>query len=884
MAKKKLYKSKSNFTLRRLHQSGSYGNIYERDYTTIVNSFDSPEGQIPVYNSPSFKLTVRGGMNGQKKYKMGNWVNNPKNCSNNGNFWTLSCMPEFENTNNDIRLKPNSKKLTDFACYGSSSELIRTSITNIVTNFPAELYITNKKLSEIGILESDDTLIGTKINDCSGDYLIENPLYIDLIQKSIPEDSKVSPLRYFSVSYDKYDIINSYNEINHVDGYKIIPEPDKDCLYNGDLLATIIISSGNKSITIKSFHYDGIVIYVSDTKDLRIRPNQTEIENFFKNLEPFEKILLNQYTNYTSTFETYLESEEDGWYMIEKKYKWPVSEGDWNISINGIEYTKYVDDLSLLAVGYDEMFTDAIWRTMTHESIANMDLTKTEMYGDEELLDNSSKMKETLNIIGRQFDEIKNYADNIKRMNTITYDQNDNMPDYFLSDNVELSGWETKNILSNIGDDIKTKPMYGAITDGFTASDANNEFMRRLKLNSKSILKEKGTKRCIEDLLAIFGFHSYDWFVKYYDNPCKNEKLFEKSYIIVENVYVANGYANSETPEDTLNSVKRLNQLKDNYIIGDINDVNSFIDVYDGIPVAEATIDNKTRLIPWFNKNTKYDGGLYFQMKGGWARNDGDTRKDGTPEPSIYDYTVSKIHYVKNLDELYSINYSSIDENGVYYVNSQDKYLRIKDILKYNTSDGWETLTDEELIQYKNIVDNNKGNNPHTGEYDDGISYVESFGTLFKDSSFKNSRNDDTSDRFNYGFNIERQSDSTKCCLFLGEEINNDIDNNGTLRGKHRIEPYNLFSDNKSNIDGSHNEECSLSIINSKEIDIVFDIAYRELIENDIIPYLKQIIPSTSIFSYRFEKIKCDNIDDIYDAKSHKVVCDGDICPIYGIT
>ena len=62
MAKKKLFKSKGNFTIKRLHQSGSYGNIYERDYTTIVKSLSNPGGQIPYGNTPTFKLTIRNGV------------------------------------------------------------------------------------------------------------------------------------------------------------------------------------------------------------------------------------------------------------------------------------------------------------------------------------------------------------------------------------------------------------------------------------------------------------------------------------------------------------------------------------------------------------------------------------------------------------------------------------------------------------------------------------------------------------------------------------------------------------------------------------------------------------------------------------------------------
>ena len=50
---------------------------------------------------------------------------------------------------------------------------------------------------------------------------------------------------------------------------------------------------------------------------------------------------------------------------------------------------------------------------------------------------------------------------------------------------------------------------------GYTASDANNEFLRRLFLNSNNIFSKKGTKQAIEDLMGVFGFHSQDWYDKY---------------------------------------------------------------------------------------------------------------------------------------------------------------------------------------------------------------------------------------------------------------------------------------------------------------------------------------------------------------------------------
>ena len=945
MAKKKLYKSKSNFTLRRLHQSGSYGNIYERDYTTLINSVSSTDSQISIYNSPSFKLTVRAGFNGQKKYHYGNWIANPNSCTDSNNAWTLGCMPEPNRKDGKILLKPNTKRLTDYACYGSAYELIRTSLTDIVSKFPAELYVTEVKLSDTGILTNGSIVDDSDILNLEDDlYVVDNPMYIDIIQPTLPENSQVSPLRYFCVSEYEYDIIDNENKILKKGSdlkkwnednpnekpkrmWSVVSSKDKNCLRNGDLLAIVTIGG----VEIYCYFYEETILYLSANSGYRIRPNNNVINDFFNNLDDFEKILLNQYTDYTAVFETYIEDDENGWYLIEKKYKWPLSDGKWNLSVNGLNYSNYVDDLSKLAIGYDELYTNAISRDMTHESITNMDLT----IDDSDYENNTSKLKQVLNVIGRQFDEIKKYADNIKNTNQITYDQNQNTPDYFLSDNLNNSGWEVKEILNEIPDTIITNPMYGARTIGFTAGDANNEFLRRLQLNSKNILSKKGTKQCIEDLMALFGYHSTDWLKKYY-NKLKDNHL-RKAYVLVENVYVANGYANDVDADSVVNEVKRINQLKDTYNTENINNPEAFIDDFQGLPVAEVTFGDKTRLIPWFDKTLDYDSGLYFQMKGGWARNDGNEED----EQSLFGYTISKINYVHTIEELYQIPYSSIDENSVYYVSNEDLYYKVKNIDKHQNSDGWMIPTDEEMNQILNIIDSNKGNNPHSGLYDNGLSYLEAYGELFKDSLFDNVRNDEVSDRINYGFNINRQADSTKCLFFrdlyygkddpsvnwqitdnkndetyapnrVGEFWHNtnvnksyifttssiegktlisenenlkdsyywveyELDDSASLRGTNKIVPFNFFGDNP------YSEEASLSIINSKELHITFDDAHRDFLEKDVIPYIKQIIPSTTIFSYSFVHLTGDD-DNAFKARTHKIVCDADVCPIFGVT
>ena len=964
MAKKKLYKSKTNFTLKRMHQSGSYGKIFERDYTTITNKSASPEGYISIYSSPSFKMTINAGFNGQKKYRYGGWLNNPNSCGD-SNSWTLACMPSPDKNDNKIILKPNSKRLTDFVCYSSALELIKASISDIIFKFPGELYVTDKTLDELGVFQNNlldtNSDLWRKRQIMKDYYLIDNPLLIDIIQKVPPKDTNLSNLKFFCKSHKDYEFIDVNSKKDGIKDWKVTPGESRNCILNGDEIATVALFdvNNNRLIEIKCYNFNKEIIYVSDKRG-RIRPNEEKINEFFNNLDDFQKIILNQCTNYTAKFETYEEDEEIGWYYNEKKYKWPTSDGDYNLAVKGLNYNNYIDKLTKLAYGYDELYTDAIWRMMTHEAISNMDLT---IYKNgENLTPNSSKLKKMLNIVGRQFDEIKKYVDNIKNTNNVTYEQENNVPDYFLSDSLDLSGWEVKEILNEIPDDEITEPMYSGRTIGFTPNDANNDFIRKLKLNSKNILSKKGTKQAIEDLMGIFGFHSTDWLKKYY-GELRSEHL-RNAYIIVENVYIANGYGYNKTPDDMLNEVKRINQLKDNFEIDGIEN-DEPLDEFQGIPVTEAILNldkyyswdeakgeyillndkpldstnNNTdivtsipeiktkkylkincdvsRLIPWFDKDKDYDTKIYFQSKGGWSRNTGsegyvlleNTPDDATNENTLkvrslpklknenykyllkvndyyiwdkittnsyYEQTISKINYVSTINNLYELPYNTIKEEELYYVGDEKKYYKIRDIENHGNPEEWVEVTDEdEILKFENTIDSNKGNNPHTGDYDGGENYIDAFQKIFEKSKFEYSRNDETEGYLNYGFDIKILPDSNKCLFF--DENQTLISSSGNLRGS-RIKPYNFFDE--TDTEGTK-ESAALSIINSKELHIVFDISNQKFIEKDVLPYIKQLIPSTTIFSYSFEYIESD--DRIFEARIQEKICNNSSCSLLGV-
>ena len=173
---------------------------------------------------------------------------------------------------------------------------------------------------------------------------------------------------------------------------------------------------------------------------------------------------------------------------------------------------------------------------------------------------------------------------------------------------------------------------------------------------------------------------------------------------------------------------------------------------------------NKTRIVPWFDKNNIYDNDMYFQMKGGWARNEGEA-----DEPSKYECTISKTNFVNNIEELYEISYNYLNNGDIYYVNDEETYYKLININKHNSMEGWKGASIKEINELESIIDNNKGNNPHYGEYDGGQSYFNLIRNFFVSSEFSDVADSDIENKDKYGFIIQRQDDNIKVIDYLLE-------------------------------------------------------------------------------------------------------------------
>ena len=788
-----LVKSHSNYVLKSRHQDVNDGTIYERDITTIggVNQF--AKGMTPIYRSNNFIITVRNDNSSTNVFNNTNWERNDT-----GTVWTLENVSGLTSDSEDandmkIVLKQDYYDFCDFAYYGSLSELFRASITDIIDRFPGELYCTSNNIyytvSEVIDKEviEDRVILGNE-----NLFNLDNPFDIDLHSKVTPKNN-TNPIKYFADDgYKNYLLITDDNPSGvTIDSWSSEPTSNDYC--KGNKICDIRINN----YTIEAYvGDDGKIFYFGDESmiGLHIRPNEKYITEFYNKCDNFQKILMNRKTTplYKATFSVLGESK----YGLTKSFEtfiFPTTYGDYNIIADEYGFSDYTSRLIKIGEFYDSNITDNIYRAMTHEAIKNFDWTYTREYisgEEEEYVLGGHKIQKALRVIGREFDEIKAYIDNIKNICRASYDDRGNMPDYFLKDSLADEGWDIKLVYPYEGkvnnedckfvitsQDRKVRPYssdiiddkmnkYGffmykgdedddtvklAVPNKYSGTDyhfasaensgstwyrctvrnrirpyvdnkeysyheMSNLFLKRLKLNSRHIWRHKGTVDGVEMILGMFGLKSQ----RFCD--ASDDKELKADYKITE-------YSWSTRPlEDTKNclydmyNIDWINSTKN--IIYDYRGVSNYTNTsaasdyipYQGLPVEyiEVEEDKRRLLYPSFNKDEKYDGDPYFQMKGGWQEktyddgngnkcyfqfNDDSTKIVSSTTTPIFKETLKTIKSVNFIGDLLATPSENVLDGAICYVVNVNNNLLIIDDTAYDIYT--EDYTDENGVTVK---------------------------------------------------------------------------------------------------------------------------------------------------------------------------------------
>lgn len=804
-----LVKSHSNYVLKSKHQDVSDGTIYERDITTIggVNQF--AKGMTPVYRSNNFIITVRNDKGSTNTYGNSKWEKN----SGSGSTWTLENLSGLTSSDESsdstkIVLKQDYYDFCDFAYYGSLSELFRASITDILSRFPGELYGTSHNTYYTSAITVDgESIEYSEIIGSEDVYELDNPFGIDIHSTNVPSDADSK--KYFANGgYKNYELIydknldNPDNNDNHEDIMSWSSTILKNDACVGEKFRKIVIKTKTKKYTIYAYMGENFkVTYMFDKNSLErvhIRPLSSFLDDFYNGCDNFEKLLMNRKSTplYKATFSV-LKEGDYGIYREFETFVFPTTYGGYNIDANDYGFTDYTARLSEIGEFYDNRVTDNIYRAMTHEAIKNFDWTYTREYtsGDEEeYVIGGQKMQKALRVIGREFDEIKSYIDNLKNSNRLSYDERGNMPDYFLKDTLNDDGWDVKLVYPYNGgvdsngkcsfsissqdkvvqpyssDNMKEfdkegffmykddeekgtneapcgydgtdykfvsakgkgstwyrctirnriKP-YSSLKE-YSYHDVSNSFLRRLRLNSRQIWRNKGTLEGVEMILGMFGMKSERYCdLANAENRCLGLK---PDYKIEEFSWKTEPI---EDKWDCLHNMYRIDWINSTKNIiydyrGTSNYSNASSDYisYQGLPIVyrydkeekgtEAPCEyegtdyygkRKRWLYPNFNKDEKYDGDPYFQMMGGWQdktldgihfqfNEDSSMVVSSTTKP-MHKETVKSIRSVMSLSELLATPSDDVASGNITYVTNVDKNVMIIDdtVYKiYTDSDG----------------------------------------------------------------------------------------------------------------------------------------------------------------------------------------------------
>lgn len=931
-------KHNSNYIKTNIHQKLKDGStIFERDWVTIGSQLHFGPGKIPYYTNGNFIFTTSPIPHYQKKYKNGVAVG----------LWTYDDVKDATNVVNKINNDEYTEDIRTYVYYGSCVELVRSSIEHIISNFPGNITVSD---TEININKENY-------------YVLNNPFGIILNEKQAQLTQYDNELHYLSYSWDKYEIkANNNNKFDGITSYEIETEPTSNCVKELDMVYKITI---NKNIVIEAYIYDGEIVPLVKDKGIVIQPKKDFIENYFNNLQGFEKQLLTRKTTplYSNMFVTPIEYNL-GYLYYKRTYTWPSN--GYCIDITSTTYIDFLNKLSSMAEIYDELWTDNLWRRMTHEAIKNYDWTYTREFEDGEEQDNidgGERMHKVLNIIGRVFDDVKRNIDLIKKNNRTTYNGDRNIPNALLSDKLELMGWDaystisTYTITETVTDEngnqqtiereipasevkiedeflknynkkaykkasekpedmldkvFKVLPDYiskeeydGKYKDSknaynkynniswyetknnneLTFTDVDVNFMRKILLSSKYILKTKGTRAAIDMIMAMFGYG-----------------LNGEDYSIIETYRKVKPkmYDYSDSAEEDVfgDKIVRLNAYKENERIYPDDEVS-------GIPVGsfkvQTNIDDicefTTYLIPYYDQRKMYDGDFTFQSKGGWFYQ-GD---EEIVNPFKWTETLSYLHVVSTIKDLLNVNPNSVTNGNIYYVANVNDYIDYteEDTLKSNffvlnndfapdIFSSWENIdlndtNDENAERAKyldSIILNTLGNNPHVGfgGYDKGETYFDYMKRPFKyaiDRNFFSYEDMEEANKILFEIDekdTETNNSSDKIKIFadqndiekiedIDEELTkityiNIYENNVGLKE----EEYKALKDEEKqfkyrkcveyNKDAVREAKKNIYYLNSKVVYFKNNIDnnhYKKYFKNVIMKYLMQVIPSTTI-------------------------------------
>lgn len=388
----------------------------------------------------------------------------------------------IEVDSNSIQLNYDKGLLSNYSYFGSLKDRFQSAITNILSKFPASLYVNNiynenvlfTIKSRVYNNRDNETTLTIPISAISNNFNLNINTNESSFLSKLTEDERIKVLE---LSYNLYEVTYDNNNYKLISFEKV----NNDIVIKVDGEAFPDYVNGDNNIF--NFH---------------IKPNSTIFYNFINDLNDLEAYILNKDSSpkYTSTFKTIELDGNGNSLLIDKKFTWKTTDG-YNLDYNSYEFKIFVESLLSLAERYDEEKSNIIVRELISTPVKEFD-------------SEDGRVDKLLKLYGKEFDVIKKYIDGLAHLATITYDKKDNIPDRLVKNFARTLGWGTFSTVTE--DDLMSSvlskeelPEIEGLSKNLSPIETDMELWRRLVINSAYLFKSKTTRSCIEFLFKLIG-------------------------------------------------------------------------------------------------------------------------------------------------------------------------------------------------------------------------------------------------------------------------------------------------------------------------------------------------------------------------------------------
>ena len=238
--------------------------------------------------------------------------------------------------------------------------------------------------------------------------------------------------------------------------------------------------------TVNGHISNGAALPLSGTSSklpIYIRPSRKRMTEYRISQSRIERQLLNE-----ALFDIPDVDDERESYTF--RLPWPRSIDGFNPDSTGSEFVDYQDNILLLAGNVDMDKTDIMIKTMIPDNYLDFD-TDTQIY------------KKFVSGYAREFDEIKQFIDNIAYAHTINYNDENSIPEKFLVKLSNLLGWKLSSSFSEIDLFEYLASEENPEQDSFAYY--NVEIWKRILININWLYKKKGTRDALQFLFKLMG-------------------------------------------------------------------------------------------------------------------------------------------------------------------------------------------------------------------------------------------------------------------------------------------------------------------------------------------------------------------------------------------